>query len=61
MLFTIHSLKSVSITETYLINDNTETVFYIFNMSNNGFIMVAADDIVYPVLGYSFESTYNEQ
>lgn len=52
-------LKSVSIAETYLINENTETVFYIFNMSNGGFIMVSADDIVYPVLGYSFESTYN--
>ena len=30
---------------------------YIFNF-NNGFVAVAADDAVFPVLGYSFESNY---
>jgi hypothetical protein len=55
------SLKSVSVSETFEVKDNAATVFYVFNMSNNGFIMVAADDIVLPVLGYSFEGLYNDQ
>src|ERR1035438_2002856 len=55
------SLKSISVSETFEIKDNGETVFYAFNMVNNGFIMVAADDIVRPILGYSFESTYSDQ
>jgi hypothetical protein len=55
------SLKMVAVSETFEIKDNGVTVFYAFNMANNGFIMVAADDIVRPVLGYSFESTYSDQ
>jgi hypothetical protein len=55
------SLKMVAVSETFEIKDNGETVFYAFNMANNGFIMVAADDIVRPILGYSFESSYSDQ
>ena len=55
------SLKTISVNETFEIKDNGVTVFYAFNMTNNGFIMVAADDIVRPILGYSFESTYSDQ
>ncbi len=54
------SLKAASVTETFTINDNANTDFYIFNMSNGGFVMVAANDIVSPVLGYSFQGIYNE-
>ena len=55
------SLKSIPVSESFEIKDNGQTVFYAFNMANNGFIMVAADDIVRPILGYSFESIYSEQ
>jgi len=55
------SLKAISVSETFEIKDNGETVFYAFNMDNNGFIMVASDDIVRPVLGYSFEGRYSDQ
>jgi hypothetical protein len=54
------SLKTASVTETFTINDNANTDFYIFNMSNGGFVMVAANDVVSPVLGYSFQGIYNE-
>ena len=54
-------LKTVSISERYTVKDNSENVYYIFNIGNNGFIIVSADDVVYPILGYSFESTYSEQ
>ena len=36
--------------------------YYIFNFSeNNGFIIVAADDKVHPILGYSFEKGFDLQ
>jgi|GEM_PF-1978180 len=33
-------------------------VYYVFNVNNNGFILVSADDKVQPVLGYSAEGTW---
>ena len=39
----------------------TTPTFYIFNIKNsNGYIIVAADDCVIPLLGYSFSSNYTE-
>jgi hypothetical protein len=56
------SLQPVSVDETFEIKDNSATAtIYIFNMNNNGFVIVAANDIVSPVLGYSFEGRYDEQ
>lgn len=40
--------------------DGTEVIYYIFN-SDKGFIIVSADDDAYPVLGYSFEGTFNTE
>ena len=37
-----------------------ETIFYVMIFSEKGFVLVSADDIVQPILGYSFESTYDE-
>ncbi len=36
-------------------------VYYIFNLSGNAFIIIAADERIYPVLGYSFQSSFDEQ
>ncbi len=42
------------------VNSKTAPELYIFNVPNNqGFIMIAADDIVTPVLAYSTESAFN--
>jgi len=54
-------VKTVSISERYTVKDNSEDMYYVFNIENNGFIIVSADDVVYPILGYSFESAYSEQ
>jgi PKD repeat protein len=35
-------------------------VYYIFNIGNGGFIIIAADDRVTPVLGWSEKGSYNE-
>ncbi|MCB0822797.1 MAG: C10 family peptidase [Bacteroidales bacterium] len=41
---------------------NEQPVYYVFNAENNkGFIIVSAEDNVYPILGYAFEGTYQTQ
>jgi len=38
------------------------TYFYVFNTSTaTGFVIVSADDVVYPILGYSGESNFNPE
>ncbi|MEI8278474.1 MAG: thiol protease/hemagglutinin PrtT [Bacteroidota bacterium] len=40
-------------------NNNAQiATYYVFNTSTNGFVIISADDIAYPVLGYSTESTF---
>ena len=40
------------------VDDNGVVQFYIFNVNDNGFIIVAADDACTPVLGFSFDNIY---
>lgn len=37
----------------------TNALYYIFNINNNGFIIVSADDNVKPILGYSLTSKFS--
>lgn len=37
-----------------------DTVLYIFNLKSKGFVIVSADDNVYPILGYSFEGNWEQ-
>ncbi|HNW97565.1 MAG TPA: C10 family peptidase [Bacteroidales bacterium] len=55
------SADGIFITDEFLISENSQLLYYVFNTSNGGFIMVAADDIFRPVMGYSFESTYSNE
>jgi hypothetical protein len=36
-------------------------VYYVFNINNEGFVIISGDDLVQPVLGYSTEGTFNPQ
>ncbi|MBN2175088.1 MAG: thiol protease/hemagglutinin PrtT [Bacteroidales bacterium] len=47
---------NVHFMDDFTINSEKST-FYIFNFSN-GFILVSASDLIYPVMAYSFESTF---
>jgi len=38
-----------------------EVLIFIFNFYPSGFVMVAAEDQVFPVLGYSFEQIYSQE
>jgi len=45
-----------------IITSNAIIVYYIFNVkSNGGFVIVSADDNLYPVFGYSFDGSYNSR
>ena len=48
--------ESFQISDAIEYNDRGETPFYIFKMFPQGFVLIAAEDAVLPILGYSFES-----
>jgi hypothetical protein len=49
---------SLIYTATAVVNGNQVNDFYIFNTGTNGFVIVAADDHIVPVLAYSTESSF---
>jgi len=53
--------NSIKITETFLKKDGDQTLYYIFNIDPQGYIIVSADDAAIPVLAYSFETGYNAE
>jgi hypothetical protein len=51
---------SLELAYTKILDGNA--VFYVFNVGNNkGFVIVSAEDNVYPILGYSFDGSYTNQ
>jgi hypothetical protein len=52
--------KAMNVTSVLTEYENTLPVYYIFNINNNGFVIVSADDIAIPVIGYSYESDFKE-
>ncbi len=48
----------IIISEEYSIKENGETMYYIFNFENYGFLILSADDVMVPVLGYSLDRPY---
>jgi hypothetical protein len=55
--------KSIILSEDRTKDSETVPMFYIFNVNqNDGFVMVSADDEVFPVLGiYLFRQFYREK
>ncbi len=49
------------IADHFVINNDGAAVYYIFNFTNNGFIIVSAEDAMTPILGYSFISSYSQE
>ena len=45
-----------SIESFEIIAENNHDLFYVFHLLPEGFILIAADDVFYPVIGYSNES-----
>ncbi len=38
-----------------------DACFYVFNVGNDGFVMISADDVYRPIVGYSDEGTFDAQ
>lgn len=51
--------QTISITKEFVEKYDTFDVYYIFNINDKGFVIISADDICYPVIGFSFESSYS--
>lgn len=61
-----HLLFKGSIADFQILNEiikvsNNLPVYYIFNLSNSSYVIVAADDLVFPILGYSLESGWSNE
>jgi len=52
--------SDVVISEYFTIDINGEPAIYAFNFNKYGFILIAAEDAIEPVIGYSLESQYVE-
>ena len=50
--------NKLEIVKTFIEKENSENIYYIFNFNKVGFVMISADDIVVPILGYSSEQNY---
>ena len=53
------SRQSSELTLVYTgMSDRSEVCFYVFNVGDNGFVMVSADDFYRPIVGYSNEGVF---
>lgn len=62
----ISELKNVNhaieLSKTFRVTASGKLLYYVFNIGHEqGFVIVSADDNLPPVLGYSFEGSYNEK
>ncbi|MBE0647783.1 MAG: C10 family peptidase, partial [Bacteroidales bacterium] len=55
------SFDALMITGETVVAENGITAYYIFDIGENGYIIVTADDQLYPVIGYSFETTWTNE
>ena len=51
--------SDLKISESFTRELNGDAVYYIFNFTNKGYVIVSADDGVPPVLAYSFDGNYS--
>ncbi|MCD4817956.1 MAG: C10 family peptidase [Candidatus Cloacimonetes bacterium] len=51
-------LKNVEIIETFVTQENLQDIYYVYNFKEGGYVMIAADDAITPILGYNFEHHY---
>ncbi|MDD5530992.1 MAG: C10 family peptidase [bacterium] len=50
-----------SIKEQFIESKGKDTLFYVFNFVPAGFVMISAEDVTIPVLGYSFVGEYTTE
>ncbi|MBL7103373.1 MAG: C10 family peptidase [Bacteroidales bacterium] len=57
------NVENMVIFETFTEKENSENIYYIFNFNQpaGGFVIVSADDVTFPILGYCFDQNYGLQ
>jgi len=50
----------ITVSEFFEIKRDGNSVYYAFNFDGGGFVIVAADDLFTPIIGYNTEGAYNE-
>ena len=53
--------SDLRVTTEYTERSNLTPVYYVFNFSVTGYIIISADDACYPVIGYSFDTRYDTE
>jgi hypothetical protein len=53
------NIRDLVISDVYTKMAGNTPVYYVFTINGNGFIIVTADDNLFPVLGFSTESSFN--
>jgi len=48
-----------SISEVFIETENSQKVYYVFNFVPEGWIIISADDVAFPVIGYSGKGSYS--
>jgi len=51
--------QDLKVKESFTEKFNGNAVYYVFNFTNNGYVIVSADDAVPPVLAYSFDGSFS--
>lgn len=54
------NIKDFSVNNVVITKNKGLATYYVFTFTSGGFVMVAADDISYPLLGYSYESGFEK-
>jgi hypothetical protein len=53
--------EDIVIKEYFLVGSGATPECYVFNLDKGGYIIIAADDISWPVIAYAFESSYDPE
>ena len=53
--------NSINISESIAVTSKSVNIYYIFNFTDNGFVIVSADDAVYPIIGYSLDNNFKSE
>ena len=54
------SIDSYEVHSIYTIYEDSYPIIYAVNLKNNGFVLISADDRIFPVLGYNINHYYSD-
>jgi hypothetical protein len=55
------AFKDLVLVETFTKTTGNKNDYYVFNLAGKGYVIVAAEDVLQPVIGYSFDASYKDE